>query len=366
GITKIRNILTKLEFIPKSKGKGYLEVIVPSQRQDIKLEIDLIEEIARIYGYENVPITLPKINPDPTSLKRNLVLKIKNTLISLGLNEVITYSLISRDLLGDRTNTLAIEILNPLSKEQELLRPTLIPSLARVVAYNLNQRESYVNIFEIAKVFYKDSGQIKERWNLGIALCGRSTFYLSGEGGIREEFTPLYLKGILETLFRQLGIKDISFSFLDTGEIMISVRDKIIGLMKGLEKSFLERFAIKNKAVYVAEVALEKILPFVDLKKTFTPLPKYPGISRDISLILKEEIKVADLLPVIEEKGKPLLEEVKVVDFYQGKQIPPGFKGLTISCFYRLQERTLTEDEIKPRHAEILEVLKEKFSAQIR
>jgi len=366
---QIKKILNGLGFKIKTKTGGVLVVEVPAYRSDAELEIDLIEEIARIFGYERIPITVPKVMPKISAYDtRDLVTLIKNTLIGLGLNEVITYSLIDRNLLEDFSGFFPnpTEILNPLSKEQEILRPTLIPSLSKCVAYNLNQKQNYVNIFEIAKIFPSLSeASPGEELALGIALCGEKSLLLGG-GLIKEEMGILHLKGILEVLFERLGIKKYNFNLKNFYEASLYIAEEKIGVMIKLQKNTLDNLEIKNKDVIVAEINLEKVFPYVNLGKVFTPLPVYPGISRDISLILKDEVKIEDVFKATREKGEPLLRQVNVVDYYKGKQIPAGFKGLTISCIYRSDERTLTETEINPVHALVVGVLIDRFGARIR
>jgi phenylalanyl-tRNA synthetase beta chain len=131
-------------------------------------------------------------------------------------------------------------------------------------------------------------------------------------------------------------------------------------------KSTLDKLEIKNKAVFALELSLEKIFSQAQLKKKFLSPPKYPSITRDISLVLKEEITVKEIIRAIEEKAGPLLRNVRIADYYRGKQIPPGYRGLTISCLYRSDERTLTEEEINPLHALVCGVLTEHFGATIR
>ena len=366
--TKIKNILTHLGFKVQAKGKNAFAVIVPSYRQDINLEVDLIEEISRIFGYSHIPVSLPAVSPEINpNITRELVSLSKNALVGLGVNEVITYSLIDRDWLKDFSfsSLHPVEVLNPLSKEQEILRPSLIPSLARTVAFNLNQKQNYVNIFEVAKVFSVDKNAYpKEELTLGIALCGEKATLLS-RGLIREEMGLLHLKGIIEILLRHLGIQKYNFQ-ADNRGVVIEKNGVNLGFLTQLPKQALNSLDIKNKEVFVAEIYLEKVFSAANLTKKFSALPVYPGISRDISLLLKEEIKIADISQLIQEKGQPLLREVRVVDFYKGKQIPAGHKGLTISCLYRSDERTLTEEEINPLHALVLAGLQEKFNAQTR
>ncbi|MDD2690145.1 MAG: phenylalanine--tRNA ligase subunit beta, partial [Candidatus Omnitrophica bacterium] len=366
---KIKKILEELAFKTKINSKKKFEVTVPSYRQDVKLEIDLMEEIARLFGYENIPSQLPAVKPQLTQVTaRDFVLEIKDILLGLGLNEVITYNLIDSDLLtdGGQERDRIIEILNPLSKEQEVLRPALIPSLLRCIANNLNQKQEYVNIFEIANSFSWSESLPKEELFLGIALSGVKSWLLK-QGLIKDEVSLLHLKGIVEALFGRLGIKNYIFQAeADSLIIDIYVEREKVGTMRGLRREMLDKFSIKNKEVCVLEVSLERIFTFGRLKKEFLSPPKYPAIARDISFILRDNVLIQELLAALQEKGKPQLREVKIIDYYHGEQIPPGYRGLTISLTYRSDERTLTEAEIQPTHASLCNILTEKFQAKIR
>jgi len=364
---KIKKILIDLGFQVKLKTKNSLNVFVPSHRQDVNLEIDLIEEIARIFGYESIPTTLPQIKPQISlCTRKDDVSRIKKILFGLGLNEVITYSLVDRASLEGFSQAEPVAIQNPLSNDQEVLRTTLAASLGKCVAYNLNQKQDYISIFEIAKIFQaKDKSAPTEELFLGIALCGEKMMLLD-KGLVREEMGLLHLKGMLDVVFSRLGIKDYNFKVEASGEISVLVHGEWSGRLTQLSKNILGRLEIKNRNVVVAEIDLEKIFSQTDLKKQFKPLAVFPGISRDISLVLKEEVSAQEILDLVKEKGLPLLKEAAVVDFYKGKQIPQGFKGLTVSCLYRLDERTLTEEEITPVHSSITSLLVEKLGAQIR
>jgi phenylalanyl-tRNA synthetase beta chain len=257
-----------------------------------------------------------------------------------------------------------IEIRNPLSKEQEILRPRLIPGLVACAAYNLNQKQEYINIFEVAGVFSQSKSSPQEELRLGIALCGIKSLLLK-QGLIKDAVGLLHLKGILEVLFQRLGVRDYHFSAKDNASCIYVVSEEI-GVMAKLEKPVLDRLDIKNKDVFALELSLDRLLLFANLKKKFSRLPVYPGITRDISIILKEEVPVGDILEAIRKQGEPLLREARVCDYYKGKQIPAGFKGLTISGLYRSDERTLTEIEINPVHSLISQCLSDRFGCQIR
>jgi len=363
---KIKKILESLDFKVKAKGKVFV-VNVPVHRQDINTEIDLIEELARIHGYENIPTSLPAVKPEIRGLeKRDLVSLVKNILMGLGLNEAITYSLMDKNLLRVFAETEPIEILNPLSKEQEILRPRLLPTLCRAVSYNLNQKEDYIGLFEVANVFLGLKEAPREELRFAIVLCGVKPLLLE-QGLTKENMSCLHLKGILEALFERLGIKDYDFvAAAEAGAFDVYLKNDLVGELLQLSRERLEKLDIKNKAVFAAEISLEKAFASADLTKKFIAPAKYPAIIRDISFVVKEGIPVKEILKEVEAKAKPLLRSARISDYYRGKQIPAGLRGLTISCLYRSDERTLTEEEINPLHASVCSVLTERFGAKLR
>ncbi|MFH0762328.1 MAG: phenylalanine--tRNA ligase subunit beta, partial [Candidatus Omnitrophota bacterium] len=367
---RIKKILGSLGFKTAPKGRDCLMVGIPAYRQDVTAEIDLVEEVARIQGFDKMPTTLPLLAPKliPGG-ERELVSALKNILAGLGLNEVITYSLIDRELLKDfmpPDESVPVEVLNPLSREQGILRPSLVPSIAACIAYNLNHQQEYVNIFEVAKVFSSSASGPKEEPALGIALCGTKSRLLQ-EGAVREKFGLLHLKGILEVLFERLGVKNYTFCSKDNPSLIgISAGRQRIGKIFILGKDFLERLDIKNKEVVAAEIYLEKLFFSAKPAKNFSALPRYPGITRDISVVLPTDLPIEEVLEAAQDAGRPFLCEIKVADFYKGSQIPQGFIGLTISCLYRCSERTLSDKEVNPVHSLLCRLLEEGFGAKIR
>ncbi|MCM8800773.1 MAG: phenylalanine--tRNA ligase subunit beta [Candidatus Omnitrophica bacterium] len=357
---KIITILVSLGFKVKKQKKA-LKIGIPSYRKDISLEMDIVEEIARIYGYENIPTSLPKvltkIEPD---LKRTYILKIKDILIGLGLDEVLTYSLTDKETLKDfgLESKEAVSILNPLSKEQEVLRTSLLPSLLNIIIHNLNQKQNYVRIFEIAHIFSFLNDRPQEELSLGLGIAGVKPT-LTCQGLIKEEMGFLHLKGIIQMLLDRLGIDNYSFKLNEKEGIDLYLGKERIGFI-------LMRSILKNKKAYLAEISLTRLFGFIRLEKRFTPFPVYPAIIRDISFILKEGTFIEELIEEIRRQGQPFLKEARVIDFYKGKQVPPGFQGLTISCLYRSDERTLTEEEVNPLHDGVVKMVVEKFNARIR
>ena len=365
---KVKQILSKLGFNVREKSKNAFCISVPSFRQDVNLAEDLIEEIARVFGYERIPVSLPKISPSVTTSERGgLVSDVKNILISLGLNEAITYSLTDLKTLNDFNSACSsVEIMNPLSQEQGVLRTTLIPGLIRAIAHNLNQKQESVALFEVGNIFLKSKNEPGEELSLGIALSGTKKILLN-DSTVKDELGLLNLKGMVGVFFARFGIKDFDFVKQGDGaQVEIYAGKESVGFMRPMDTVLLDRYGIKNKNVFVLEISLKKVLSYANLNKKYSPLAKYPGISRDISFVLKEENSIKDLLLKLKEIGKPLLRYLEVADYYKGKQIPIGYRGLTLSCIYGSNERTLTEEEVAPLHNLICSTLTESFGAKIR
>ncbi len=368
-VKRMVQIFNQLGLKVKALASGVLAVSIPSFRADLKLPVDLIEELARIYGYDKIPQTFPEIIPGKNITQaHDIVGGLKNILVALGLQEVITYSLIDRTLLARaqmQQPEKLVEILNPLSREQEILRPTLLPSLMRCVAFNLNQQPEKVNIFEVAHTFLAPEAGVQENLFLGLALSGSNTC-LTPSGVIKDQLSLLHLKGILERLFEKLGVKDFDFLSQGHNKFDILIKGEKVGVMLGVNAGVLKEFEIKNHQVILGEVNLAKLFLYLGVERKFCALPKYPPIARDISFIMKDNILINDLVKKMQDSGGQLLRVVKVVDYYQGKQIPAGFKGFTVSCVYRAEDRTLTEAEVTPFYNATCSLLQECFGAKLR
>lgn len=372
SMSQAKKYLHGLGFLTKQKTNTMLTIKVPSFRPDVTHEVDIIEEIARVHGYKNVPTTLAAVIPQRTDTdQRAAVPSVKQVLVGLGLQEVITYSLVARELLkGFEEFGAGVEVLNPLSKEQEILRPTLLASLLKCVATNLNQKQEYIAVFEIADAFIHsvNSHSPVEETRLAVALCGETPVWLV-DGHVKDKAGFLHLKGIVETVFAGLGIAPSSYSFHLSkagGQFDIYVDTQKVGGLFRLPRSLLEARDIKNKDVFALEIALTKVLSAPKHLKHYTPLPKFPYIQRDISLALKEETKLADILALIAQGSKGLLQKAEAIDCYKGEHLERGYKGLTVSCRYASPGRTLTEAEINPVHDAVVRALVDTLGAKVR
>jgi phenylalanyl-tRNA synthetase beta chain len=367
---QIKDILTNLEIPVKEKAD--LEVEVPTFRPDLTREIDLIEEIARIYGYANIKTDMRAGGSLVTEINREdeILGEIKQFMRGKGFFEVITNNLVDPDLLK-RLNpgVPAIEIKNPLSRDLSVLTTSLVYNSLTTVGWNKNRLERNIRIFELGKVFTaSDSSYPQEKYHLGIALSGSRA---PRHWETKETEVDLYdLKGVLEEL---LGHLSLSIDLIPGSHIlfdpdkcfMVKMGDDFIGLMGGISKEISDLFEIKDQVLW-AELDVDKMISRVPQMKEFSPLPKFPPADRDIAVVVDEDLLSQEIIDRIKETGGELVEDVVLFDVYGGKQIQPGKKSLACSIRYRSPEKTLTDEEVEDIHRKVILQLEQSFGAALR
>lgn len=364
-------ILKRLGFLVKKK-KNILEVKPPFYRKDIAIEEDLIEEIARVYGYEKFPLTLPE--PVKEIILEEPLYKIKDKiygiLTGLGFNEVITYSLVGRNLL-EKVNLFEekewIKIFNPLSKEQEFLRPALIASVLEVVSYNFKHQIENLKIFEWGKIYFRKDRPYEVPY-LGICFVGKPFMgWLKKE----EELGFYDLKGIMELVLNELGVRKVDFlkkenPYLETGySAEIRIGKDVLGFLGKVKENVQKNFDLSN-GIYWAELDLNKLVLFVSFDKRYKNLPKFPFVLRDISFVVEENISYEELRKFFEEFTSGLIKEINLIDVYKGENIPSGKKSFTFSLKFQSEEKTLRDEEVEEAMSKIRTLLREKFKAELR
>ena len=371
---KIKDIFKKLNLNPVKK-KDKIFVTAPSYRQDLNKGIDLIEEIARLYGYDKVPSRLPFFTPQKTYQleKKTLSLEneIRHILCGIGLNEIMTYSLTSRDSierLGLPMENL-ISLKNPMSSQQEIMRPSLLSEMLGVLNWNLNRENTLLQLFELNKVYIMNkTGQADEVMHLSIGICGNKP------GNWKEKSRDLDffdLKGIIEILIEHLGVRDYRIEKIDSPSLKenmasaINAHGKACGVFGEVKEEVARKFDIKRK-VYIAEISLDDLLICVNLKKIFSASPKYPSIKRDIAILLDDTINASNIYDVIKEEARGMVRSVDVFDLYKGQQIEAGKKSLAYTIEYRSDERTLNDKEVNGLHKKVQDALMKRLGAQIR
>lgn len=349
-----------------------LEVTVPLRRGDVVLEEDVVEEVARLYGYENIPVTLPRgelISCRPP-LEQRLQALVRETLVAGGLSEIITLSFHNPVLLQklrlppNDPRLKAIPLLNPLSEEQGVMRTTLLPGLLKTVQHNLHFQEVDQLLFELGAVYRPRELPLQElpeeRLYLGLAAAGR----LPGANWLvpRQAADYFVLKGILENLCFRLGITAVQYMparlpFLHPVRGALVIAGGIeLGYLGQLHPAVGEAWDL-DQEVTVAELALAPLLEQADPVPRCVPLPRYPASLRDIAVVVPVEIPVRDLEQVIRTAGGELVESVTLFDLYQGAQITPGKRSLAFAITYRSPVKTLTEAEVTAAHDRITAAL---------
>lgn len=361
----MKDYLEALEFGVDSN----FNVTVPTFRDDVEIEADLIEEVVRIYGYENIPSKLmdTTFTQGGKSYRQKLVDKAKDILTAQGLFEVYTYSFVSPgvfnkiNLKAENPLRNAIKLINPLGEEQSIMRTTLIPNVMDVISRNYNKKIEAGQFFELSKVYLTEtlplSDLAEEREVLAIGMFGDVDFF--------------DLKGVVENLMEDLNIKTyrILSSNHDslhpgrTAELIIN--NKRIGWLGEVHPDVLDNYGVPVR-VFMAELNFDEIMNQNNPQIIYRSLPKYPSVSRDIAVVVNEEITAGQIEEIIKNKGGKTVEEVKLFDIYRGSQIESGYKSMAYAITYRSDEKTLTEEEIAKVHNKILNSLANQVGASLR
>ena len=377
---RIKLHLENLELQVDPAEENRWKVTVPSFRGDLEREVDLIEEVARLEGYEKIPSTLPKGPPSVREKKRSAFVekKIYETLLLHGYHEVISYSFTSPSSLdsiglptGDPRRNM-VRILNPLSEEASVMRTSLIPGLLEIARYNVSRKNLNLKIFELRKVYFPKPE----------ALLPEEVTYLAGlaMGMDREPhwaFPPRVVdfydvKGCLEALFENLGIRGVQFisteevPYLHPGRAsIILVGSESLGVLGEVHPQVLHHYEILGKA-YLFEIQFDPLVAYAKEERKFHPLPKYPSVFRDLSIVVEDQLEVERIREAIYSLQEPLIHEVNLFDVYRGTPIPEGKKGLSFRIRYQAPDRTLTDEEVNRSIEKVLSHLREIFKAELR
>ncbi|MBI4709671.1 MAG: phenylalanine--tRNA ligase subunit beta [Nitrospirae bacterium] len=370
-------LLTRLGFKIKREGDRHT-VVPPCYRQDIRRDIDVIEEIARLYGYDKIPASLPSIRiQSELPAMRNLLRTVTESLRRSGYSEAINFSFLNPSALDklmlspeDARRNL-IKIKNPLKNEDEALRTTLIPALLENVRLNLSRGEKSLRLFELSKVFLHSGQKLPAEPLRLSAVYVKGADSLSLWQGKHDGFYDL--KGALEGLFAELRIEDYSFAsegfrepYLHPGKSCVVRACKIdIGTIGALHPAAAQAFDISGE-IYLLELDAEKLLLNIPAGVTYRPLPKYPYVERDMAIVVSTEIKSADVSAAILNAEPDMIESVSLFDIYTGAHIPGGKKSLAFAIRYRAGDRTFTDSEVDLMHTKIIKQLADSFSAELR
>lgn len=380
--------LQGIECATQILNDNILQVAVPTFRMDIAREIDLVEEVARLIGYDAIPVTQPVIQMDYPERNhlRDLRQKVAEVMCAQGFFEAINYSFGTEkhfdwcELRNDDLRRKVTRLVNPISEEQNIMRAMLLPGLLDNIRHNLSFQQYDIRLFETGKVFRQiEAGQLPEET---YQICG----VLSGQRYPQAE--SLYfssaktdffdLKGTVSNLLtalRRQGEGKISFALPNPEEIesyaepvstlVLKIGTHTIGTLAAVHPKVLKNFNIKQ-GVFFFEINLQQILGVEQITKKFIPLPKYPSVTRDISLVVPAAIPAGELLQTVYSFDQKHFESAEIFDIYTSKSLPSGYKSVALSVTYRSSSGTLDDRTVEKIHGKIVQALMANFNARYR
>ena len=369
----VKNILTSLDIKIGSISEVGLGLTIPPFRVDVQREIDVVEEILRIYGYNNIEFS-QKLNASISNSSQTEEYKLQNItanlLVSNGFCEIMSnslttpaYNLLSENILKDQTVT----ILNPLSNDLSVMRQSLLFSGLEAIAYNLNRKKTDIKFFEFGKTYKKQFAEYNEARHLAVFVSGNRTADNWLEKAQPSDF--FFLKAHLTKLLNRLGLKDLTSAPLTSdmfseGIALVKGNELIVefGVVK---KSILKEFDIKQEVLY-ADIKWENVSRIVSNKIKFTEIAKYPQVKRDLALLIDNQVTFEDIYLTAMQTDKQLIKKIDLFDVYQGDKLPENKKSYAVSLILQDEEKTLTDERIDKAMKTIIEELNQKLGATLR
>jgi len=371
----VEEILTRLGFKITVKSEFGLNVIIPSYRHDIEIEVDLIEEIARIYGYDKIP----ENSKIPITLEEKVDQSAFNETVRESLNALGSYEIITNTFIDESTSNLfnnSIPLLNPQNSEMSHLRPSLIPGMLRAISTNIKVHEYNLNLFEIGKTFWKLNNQpisdfkdFEESEHAIFSLTGSPT---GDEWYEKKRLYNLFdLKGCAEELFNKLvygselkyNYKFTNFTLIQGFEILID--KQIVGWGGQIAPELLKKYDI-SQDVFVMQLNLNDIKKIEQFTRIFNELLKFPKVFRDLAFILDDSVTVDSVESIIRKASSNLLHNIKLFDIFQSESLGKGKKSLAFQLEYFDQKRTLTEEEVNKDFRNAIKAVEQQLKAQLR
>lgn len=365
---EMKRCLDSVDLFTEIDGDN-LVVTASTFRVDIAIREDIAEEVARIHGYDVIPATIFSVSTgrEPKYRKRILDDKVVLLATGTGLNQSLSYSFVSPKVF-DKINLPAdselrnvVKIRNPLGEDYSIMRTTTLPSMMECLARNYSRNNSYARLFEMGKIYIKNEDETKipeERNILTIGMYGDCDY--------------LDLKGAVENIIEGLGIKsakytreseNVSYHPGKTAKILIG--KKAVGTLGEIHPDVTENYGVDVEC-YIAELDLDALYESADTDKKYKAIPKFPAVTRDIALLVDDELLAAEIEETIRKAGGNLVENIELFDIYKGKQIPEGKKSMAYAICYRDENKTLTDKEVNKVHDKILRSLEFKLGAILR
>jgi phenylalanyl-tRNA synthetase beta chain len=391
------SFLMKLGLTVTEQTPGNCTFKIPSWRVDLKREVDLIEEVGRLYGIEKIPATPPRgaLGANAFDSVYDQISEARRILSGLGLNEAQGQTLIAKSEVRNAKDEEIVALANPLSSDMDVLRPSLLPGLIHSLRHNVSRKNYDVALFEIGRVFkvgqassLPQTSQINARADalagqagslsyveerrIAIALTGQRALPFWSGGERDAKFDAYDLKGIAEEFFEQFGLLGIVFARRDESTPLflesaaISLGGKLpLGELGQLLPTLAKKYDLRD-AVFLAEFNLDLLLARRNPAKSFKSLPQFPSIRRDVAMLVPEATTHESVLQTVKQTKPANLENVELFDVFRGKNVPEGQKSLAYAFTYRAPEKTLTDAEVNAAHAKIVEAFKAQLHAAVR
>ena len=365
----IKSILSSLEIRINNVTESGLGLTIPTYRVDVTREVDVIEEILRVYGYNNIDFK-EKLNASIAKTSRFENYRIQdlvgNMLAAKGFYEIMTNSLVSSDITS--TDDSAVQMLNPLSSDLSVLRTSMLHSGLQTVSYNHNRQKTDLKLFEFGKTYHKVNGEHIEKQHLAIFISGDRNQNSWSVASKKSEF--FYLKGIVDNVLERLGLRDIDTKPLaESGYaegISYVKNDKVLVSLGLVGKADIKKFDIKQEVFY-ADLDWDAILESVSTQNvSFKEIPKFPEVTRDFALLLDESISFQKVYDIAWNTEKKLLKKVNLFDVYTGKNLPEGKKSYAVSFTLMDEKKTLTDKQIDKIMGKLLAQYQKELGAELR
>ncbi|MGO2268718.1 MAG: phenylalanine--tRNA ligase subunit beta [Lactococcus cremoris] len=370
SLETVKKIFVQLGFGVEVEGEKFT-CEIPSRRWDIHIEADLVEEVARIYGYDNLPSTLPlSQNAGELTDMQKFRRTVRTGLESSGLNEVIGYSLVTpekaTEFVGELETT---SLMMPMTEDRQTLRANMIPGLLDIVNYNQNRKNADVAIYEIGNIFLPNADDIRptEVPNLAFAISGNVVDKSYNGQAVPVDF--YYAKGIVENLLETY--EEVEFVPTNNQAAMhpgrtavININGRLAGFVGQIHPATAKKYDVAE--TYVASLDMEVMLEELPAQTIFNDIPKVQAVHRDIALLIDAEVTHAQIVSVIKSSRVKTLKQVELFDIYQGKNLPAAKKSMAYSLTFQPTENTMTDDEITAAVNKITKNLVEKLNVEIR
>jgi phenylalanyl-tRNA synthetase beta chain len=365
--------LNKLGLKTVAQQPGECTFAIPSWRVDLKREVDLIEEVGRLFGIDKIPSTPPRgaLGSNAFDSVFDQIGEVRRILAGLGLNEAQGQTLIAKSECRPENGAL-VALANPLSSDMDVLRPSLLPGLIHSLRHNVSRKNYDVALFEIGRVFGSPNGEAKEERRIAIAVTGqRALHFWSGSG--REAKSDVFdLKGMVEEFLEQFGLRGIVFGkrpestslFLESAYVTLGGKLPL-GELGQLLPPLAKQYDLRD-AVFLAELNLDQLLARRNPAKSFKPLPQFPSSRRDVAMIVPETVTHDAVLQAVKQSRAANLETVELFDVFRGKHVPAGQKSLAYAFTYRAADKTLTDIEVNAAHEKIVATFKARLQATFR